>query len=98
MSVPVVWLDDALADLDRNLDYIERESPRGALSVALAIRKGADVLLSEYPKAGRLGRGRGTRELVISGTPFILIYRVRARPAQVEILRVMHGKQKWPPR
>ena len=96
MSVAVVWLDDARADLDRNLDYIEQESPRGALSVALAIRKGADVLLSEYPEAGRSGRRRGTRELVISGTPFILIYRVRTRPARVEILRVLHGKQKWP--
>ena len=74
MSVAVVWLDDARADLDRNLDHIEQESPRGALSVALAIRKGADLLLSEYPEAGRSGRRRGTRELVISGTPFILIY------------------------
>jgi len=52
--------------------------------------------LSEHPEAGRSGRRRGTRELVISGTPFILIYRVRARPARVEILRVLHGKQKWP--
>ena len=96
MSVSVFWLDDALADLDRNLDYIEQESPRGALAMAFAIRKGADVLLSEHPKAGRIGRRRGTRELVVSGTPFILIYRVRARPAQVDILRVLHGKQKWP--
>lgn len=97
MSVQVVWLDEAISDLDRNLDYIEQESPRGALTVALAIRRGADVLLSDHPKAGRVGRRRGTRELVVSGTPFILIYRVRAGPAQVEILRVLHGKQKWPP-
>ena len=96
MSVPVVWLDSAVADLDRILDFIEQESPQGALAMALAIRRGADALLSDYPAAGRTGRRRGTRELVIASTPFIVVYRVRARGAQVEILRVLHGKQQWP--
>lgn len=96
MSVPVVWLRSAAADLDRILDYIEQESPQGALAMALAIRQGADVLLSDHPQAGRVGRRRGTRELVIASTPFIVVYRIRARPPQVEILRVLHGKQKWP--
>jgi toxin ParE1/3/4 len=96
VSVPVVWLDEALADLDRNLDYIEQESPQGALTMVLAIRLGADVLLREFPNAGRAGRRRGTRELVIASTPFIVVYRARVRPSRVEILRVLHGKQKWP--
>ncbi len=96
MSVSVVWLDSAAADLDHILDYIEQESPQGALAMALAIRRGADVLLSDYPEAGRVGRRRGTRELVIASTPYIVVYRVRARSARVEILRVMHVKQEWP--
>lgn len=96
MSAPVVWLPRALAELHGSIDFIEQESPRGALTMALAIRQGADVLLSDHPKAGRPGRRRGTRELVITGTPFVVIYRLRARPARVEILRVLHGAQKWP--
>jgi hypothetical protein len=40
LSVSVVWQDEADADLDRILDNIEKESPRGALTMALAIRHG----------------------------------------------------------
>jgi toxin ParE1/3/4 len=94
LSVPVVWLKAADVDLEAILDHIEQESLQAALAMALVIRKGADVLLRDHPKAGRTGRRRGTRELVMAGTPFIVIYRVRFD--QVEILRVLHGKQKWP--
>jgi toxin ParE1/3/4 len=96
VNVPVLWQDDADADLDIILDHIETESPRGALTMALAIRQGADVLLSEYPKIGRRGRAAGTRELVIARTPFVVVYRVRQKPERVEIIRVLHGAQKWP--
>ncbi len=92
-----MWDDEADADLDRILDHIEKESPRGALSIALAIREGADSLLSDYPKTGRRGRAAGTRELVIPRTPFIVVYRLRQKPARVEIIRVLHGAQQWPP-
>jgi toxin ParE1/3/4 len=96
LSVSVVWQDEADADLDRILDNIEKESPGGALTMALAIRHGANVLLSEHPKIGRRGRVAGTRELVIARTPFVVVYRVRAKPERVEIIRVLHGAQKWP--
>jgi toxin ParE1/3/4 len=36
-----------------------------------------------------------TRELVVAGTPWVVVYRVKNR---VEILRVLHGAQSWPPR
>ena len=96
MSVPVVWLRQADATLDAILDRIELESPSGALTMALAIRQGADVLLSYRPKAGRAGRQPRTRELVIPRTPFIVVYQVRRMPVRVEIIRVLHGAQKWP--
>jgi toxin ParE1/3/4 len=44
---------------------------------------------------GRIGRVPGTRELIVGGTPWIIVYRVRADA--VEIIRVLHGAQKWPP-
>jgi toxin ParE1/3/4 len=51
--------------------------------------------LSGYPESGRPGRVAGTRELVVARTPFIVVYRVERHA--VLILRVLHGKQQWPP-
>lgn len=38
----------------------------------------------------------GTRELVVLGTPYVVVYRIEA--AAVVILRILHGAQQWPPR
>lgn len=43
---------------------------------------------------GRFGELDGTHELVVTGTPFIVIYRLAE--GLIEILRVIHGAQKWP--
>jgi toxin ParE1/3/4 len=94
LTVPILWLPRAEAELNQILDHIEHESPQRALTMALAILQGANGLLSTYPQAGRIGRIKGTRELVIRATPFIVAYRVRID--RVEILRVIHGKQKFP--
>jgi toxin ParE1/3/4 len=50
--------------------------------------------LATHPALGRTGRVPGTRELVVSGTPHLVAYRVRGET--VEILRVFHGARKWP--
>jgi len=51
-------------------------------------------LLAQYPLMGREGRVRGTRELVIIGSPFIVVYRVTK--TRIEILRLLHGARLWP--
>jgi toxin ParE1/3/4 len=38
----------------------------------------------------------GTRELVIAGTPFIVVYRVFGN--SLRILSVIHGARRWPER
>ena len=50
--------------------------------------------LVEFPESGRPGRVMGTRELVISGTPYVAAYIVT--PISIRILRVLHGAQQWP--
>lgn len=50
--------------------------------------------LAEAPHRGRPGRIDGTRELVITRTPYIVAYRVIGHEAQV--LRVLHAAQQWP--
>ena len=45
---------------------------------------------------GRLGRVPGTRELVATGTPYLVAY--RNRDGDIQVLRVLHGAREWPPR
>ena len=52
--------------------------------------------LAMSPGLGRPGRVAGTRELVVSGIPYIVPYRVKGEV--VQIITVLHGAQKWPER
>lgn len=50
--------------------------------------------LKEMPLRGRTGRKPGTREIAVSGSPFVVIY--SAGKATVEVVRILHGSQQWP--
>jgi toxin ParE1/3/4 len=90
----VRWTDPAVSDLTHICDYIEEHgSSATARRVALSIYESLNELV-EFPRRGRQGRKSGTRELVFEGLPYLAIYRIRADV--VEILRVLHGAQKWP--
>jgi toxin ParE1/3/4 len=88
------WTEPAASDLTQICDYIgEHGSAATARRVALSIHEGIDSL-SQFPERGRSGRKPGTRELILSGLPFLAIYRVRGQA--VEILRILHQAQNWP--
>lgn len=87
------WLEDALDDLDAAYAYIAADDPRAAARILLRIRNAVRALATQ-PHSGRPGRVPGTRELVISRTPYVAPYRVRERA--IEILRVYHGARTWP--
>ena len=72
--------------------YIEEDDPGAAVGVGERIWDASNKL-SIYPGMGKPGRVPGTRELVVTGTPFILPYRVVQD--RVEILRVLHSSRKW---
>lgn len=88
----VVWTRRARRNLDDIGDYIAQDEPAAAERIVRHIVERASGL-AIYPLIGRVGRVEGTRELVITGTPYIVIYRVKER---VEILRVRHGARRWP--
>lgn len=91
------WTDLATADLDDIEHHITQDnSPRVAIDVVINILDTTELMLSEHPTAGRLGRVKETRELVIDGIPFIVVYRMLER-AEIQILRVLHDAQQWPP-
>ncbi len=89
----LVWSAFALSDRDNIFTHIERENPAAAIAVderiAVAARR-----LRDFPESGRTGRVAGTRELVVTGTPYLAAYLVSGET--VRILRVLHGAQQWP--
>ena len=92
--MPIRWTDAAIQDFTRICDGSDSQfgEARGRRT-ALEIYEAVDSL-STFPHIGRLGRRPGTSELVISGLPFLVIYRLGSKA--VEILRILHGAQKWP--
>ena len=89
----VRWLAKALDDLEAVFEFIAEENPKAARDMAQRVWTAA-MTLAEHPGMGRPGRVDGTREWVITGTPYLVVYRVRH---EVEILRVLHGAMRWPP-
>ncbi|OWV87039.1 plasmid stabilization protein [Rhizobium sp. R635] len=90
----IVWTRRYLQELSAIGDYIGERNPRAATRVMNDIHTKTGKLLSANPFIGRHGEIKGTRELVIPQTPYIVAYRVREE--HVEILFVQHGAREWP--
>jgi toxin ParE1/3/4 len=89
----IVWTRRATLNLYHVREFIRQDNPAAAEKVGGRIEKAATGL-ARFPESGRAGKVPGTRELVIAGLAYILIYRVSGDA--VTILRLLHGKQKWP--
>ena len=87
------WVRLALDDLRHIDSFISKDSPSAAKKVLARIWETTQIL-KDQPHVGRAGRVTGTRELVISGTPFIIPYRVVSN--EIQILRGIHGARDWP--
>lgn len=88
------WTHPAVADLTHICDYTEAHFGADAASRTSAAVFVAVDSLRNMPKQGRLGRKPGTRELVLSNLPFLVVYRVVGDA--VEVVRILHGAQQWP--
>ena len=69
------WARPALGDIKEAGDFIALDNPQAAERMAERVQEAVEYLV-DHPTMGRPGRVSGTRELVISGTPFIVVYRV----------------------
>jgi addiction module RelE/StbE family toxin len=90
---PVRWTLRALRRLDEIGAYIEQNDPDAATRVVARIVSAVDML-SELPAVGRVGRMRGTRELVLADIPYLVPYRVTT--TTIDIITIMHASQRWP--
>ena len=92
MSLRVFWSEDALADVQSVFAFIAQENVQNAHLVADRIEHSVD-LLSDTP-FGRPGRVKGTYEIVVPKTPFIIAYQL-VEGKCINILHVIHGARDW---
>jgi len=73
--------------------HIAEHNPRAATSVIERIRLAAE-LLRDFPRLGREGREPGTREWVVRGLPYIIVYEIDVSDTdELLVLAVFHGAQ-----
>lgn len=89
----LIWSPEAAIDLREMVAYLSAENPHAARALYRRIEAAAIEMIAT-PYIGRPGRVPGTRELVITNTPYILPYQIRSDC--LEILRVYHAARKWP--
>jgi plasmid stabilization system protein ParE len=87
---PVAWTLPARQDLLRAIRYLAEQSPAAAEKLLNRLESAA-ASIAEFPERGRVvpELGLPRRELLIED--YRLVYRVRR--GEIEVLRVIHGKQ-----
>jgi addiction module RelE/StbE family toxin len=83
----------ARRQLDNIHAYIHERNPDAATRVIARIRQSTN-LLTDFPNLGPHGLVTETRELVVVGLPYIIVYRLaKEDDAFVDILGVYHMAQ-----
>jgi toxin ParE1/3/4 len=72
-------------------DYVELDKPEPAARLATRLVAITEAL-KIHPHVGRLGSNPEIRELVVAGTPYILVYRVQKW--RVIISTILHAAQR----
>jgi toxin ParE1/3/4 len=71
--------------------YIAKHNPGAAIAVMERVRAAVE-LLRAFPRIGREGRDPGTREWVVRGSPYIIVYECDVfETDELVILAVFHG-------
>ena len=89
----VQWTDRAKNRLEEIEAYIAQESPAAAKQIILSIIRKTATQLSRYPESGKPGRLMGTRELLFSDSPYLVVYTVRN--TLVTLLTLFHTAQNF---
>ena len=91
----VKFLRKALKDLDDSVDYVQKNvGEEDATKLASKLFNAVDRIAENPANSGRPGRIDGTREMLVSGTKYLIPFRYDDE--SVEILRVFHTSRKPP--
>jgi addiction module RelE/StbE family toxin len=89
--LPIYWRESALDELAAIATFIALRNEAAAISLTEQIEM-AVAAAAANPYLYRAGRISGTRELVAHPN-YIVVYRVTDR---VEVLNVLHARQRYP--
>ena len=89
----LAWTAAAVVDLEQISDYLFEKNPEIAASIIKRIFESASEL-KLFPRRGRPGRKDGTRELVLTQLPYLVVYEVVDQ--SIRVLRILHGARRWP--
>jgi plasmid stabilization system protein ParE len=89
----IEWLDEAIDDLEKQMEYYAQDDIDMALKFYARVRRRVEEL-ADFPNLGRPGQIFGTRELVIAPYPHIVPYTVEDNT--IIILRVFHVSRELP--
>lgn len=97
MPVEIVWSALARARLRDIRAYIARDKPNAAEKLATRIVVLVEAL-KDHPYLGHAGSEPGVRELIVGGTPYLILYKVLGK--RVTISTIWHssqarGKTRW---
>jgi toxin ParE1/3/4 len=89
----LIWSARAKRDVKNIGVYIARDNRTAAVAMVKRIVAAAEDLI-DHPELGRASRVAGTRELIVAGTRYIVVYR-QDRNA-IRVAAVMHMSREWP--
>ncbi len=89
----IFWSEASIRHLKEALKYIQAESTTGAANVRRRILSTV-WRVGQMPNSGRIGRVERTREAVVPGSPYIVVYEISA--VSVEIVGIWHAAREWP--
>ena len=88
------WTPRAVADLEEIADYLLSVHPPAWDRLIDRVERTLEYLL-QFPHMGKTGMVAGTREFVLAGTPYILVFRLKGEVLQ--LLSVRDGRMQPPP-
>lgn len=86
------WSDLAADRLSDIFEYIALDNEDAAIGTAQRIYSCIDRIVL-MPYSGRKGQTDGTRELVVPGTPYIVVYEILDEV--IYLVTILHGAQNW---
>jgi toxin ParE1/3/4 len=86
----VEWSRRALLQLQAAVEHVAEDDPVVAWRMHDRVMERAEQL-GRFPELGPEGEQPGTRVLVITETPYVMVYRVRAE--SIRIAAVWHTRQ-----
>ncbi|HVX60607.1 MAG TPA: type II toxin-antitoxin system RelE/ParE family toxin [Pirellulales bacterium] len=89
----VSWSKRFAQHLRLEYEFLRSSEPANAALVRDRLIQAA-ASLAQFPDRGRAWRLAGSRELVVPGLPYVLIYRVKED--EVLIISLFHTSRNWP--